>query len=277
MLNEIDIILATKHKKELAIQGLFEAAFKARIFVPEDYDTDQFGTFTGEIPRLGSAQECVINKAKKACEEYNFQYGIANEGSFGPHPHMFFIPGDVELISFVDIKNDLIVVESEISTDTNFSVTDINHQSDYSEFLQKMKFGTHGLIVRGMSENTIIEKGVCDYGKLKKLLKTGFKKNEIIRLETDMRAMMNPTRMKVIHAAAKKLVKRLKSHCKVCNTPGFGKTSVMGKLLCSLCGIETELYQYIVKQCIKCDYQEHDERPDKLVESDPQHCHLCNP
>ncbi len=151
---------------------------------------------------------------------------------------MFFVPGDVELISFVDIKNEIVVVESEISTETNFSYTDIRADEEYAEFLQKMKFGSHGLIVRGMEDNSIIAKGICDYSKLKKLLKANFKKYETIRLETDMRAMMNPTRMKVIHAAAKKLVTRLKNHCKKCETPGFGKQSVRGKLLCSLCGAE---------------------------------------
>ncbi len=53
MLNNINIILATKHKKEQAIQVQFEEAFNANIFVPDNYDTDQFGTFTGEIPRQG--------------------------------------------------------------------------------------------------------------------------------------------------------------------------------------------------------------------------------
>jgi hypothetical protein len=37
MYKKIDAILATKHKKEEAIQKPFEEAFSARIFVPTDY------------------------------------------------------------------------------------------------------------------------------------------------------------------------------------------------------------------------------------------------
>lgn len=277
MYQGIDIILATKHKKEDAIRNPFEDALNARIYVPDNYDTDKFGTFTGEIPRQDSAYDTVIKKAKEASLTYGYDYAIANEGSFGPHPTIYFAPGDVELISFVDLKNNIVVVESEITTDTNYGHLDITIAEDYTNFLEKIKFGSHALIVRGLDDNAILAKGINDFIELKKILNSAFQHYKKLRLETDMRAMMNPTRMKVINKVAIKLLDRLKNKCKICNTPGFGKLSVSGRLLCECCSSETELYQYRILECVRCDHKEYLPRSDGLVKSDPKYCPYCNP
>ncbi len=79
MYEHINIILGTKHKKEEAIREPFETAFGANLYVPDDYDTDQFGTFTNQVTRLGSAEETVIKKAKQAASTYPRKrtYGLA--------------------------------------------------------------------------------------------------------------------------------------------------------------------------------------------------------
>ncbi len=277
MYQGIDIILATKHKKEDAIRKPFEDGLNATLFVPDNYDTDKFGTYTGEITRQDSAYNTVIKKAKQASLAYGFDYAIANEGSFGPHPTIFFAAGDVELISFIDIKNNIVVVESEITTETNYGQLDISISDDYTNFLEKIKFGSHALIIRGIDDNAIIAKGINNFIELKAILNSAFRQYKTIRLETDMRAMMNPTRMKVINKVAIKLLDRLKNICKKCNTPGFGKVSVSGRLLCESCGSETELYQHRIFECIKCDYKEYFPRADGLVKSDPKYCPYCNP
>lgn len=277
MYQGIKIILATQHKKEEAIQKPFEDAFNATIVVPNDYDTDQFGTFTGEIQRANSAYDTVIKKAKDAAYKYGFNYSIANEGSFGSHPTIFFAPVDIELISFVDSKNDIIVVESEITTETNYAHRDITNTDSYNDFLEKIKFGSHGLIVRSLETQAIIKKGITELEELNSVLQSSFKIESTLRLETDMRAMMNPTRMRIIHKLAIKLVQRLKNKCTQCNTHGFGKTSFTGNLLCESCGTKTELYKFKVLSCVKCDYQESYPRADKLKYADQQHCPYCNP
>ena len=277
MYNNIKIVLATKHKKEEAIQKPFEDAFNATIVVPSDYDTDQFGTFTGDIPRLNSAYDTVIKKAKEAASQYKFDYAIANEGSFGPHTTIYFSPADIELISFIDNKNDIVVIESEITTETNYAHRDITIADSYTDFLEKIKFGSHGLIVRSPDTNTIIAKGITQLEELHSIVKSSFKNQSTIRLETDMRAMMNPTRMRIINKLAIKLVQRLQKKCSQCSTHGFGKTSVTGKLLCGSCGTKTELYKFKVQSCIKCDYQEFYPRADGFEYADQQYCPYCNP
>ena len=58
------VILATKHQKEKVIGPVFEAELGCLVHVPTDYDTDQFGTFSGEIPRKLSQYETLIQKGK---------------------------------------------------------------------------------------------------------------------------------------------------------------------------------------------------------------------
>lgn len=277
MYQDIKIILGTKHKKEEAIKKPFENAFRATIIVPTDYDTDQFGTFTGEIERVGSPYETVIKKASEAALSYGIDYAIANEGSFGAHPTIFFSHADIELISFIDLKNNIIVVESEITTETNYAQKIISINDNYTDFLKKIKFGSHGLVIRGVDNGTIIAKGITDFNDLVSILKSSFQDFKQLRLETDMRAMMNPTRMNIINKLAVKLVKRLQNKCAQCASPGFGKTSVVGKLSCEACGTETELYEFKVLSCVKCDYQEYVPRSDQLKHANPRYCPCCNP
>lgn len=273
----IDILLATKHQKEMALREPFQAAFSANLIVPPDFDTDQFGTFTGEIPRKADAYQTVIAKARSAAEAYHYDYVIASEGSFGPHPALSFSPGDAEWLCFLDVNRDLVIVEFDLTTETNYSHLEIKESDDYRHFLNKVKFGSHGLILRGMPNSHILAKGVTSENELVELLELYFKSYSIIRLETDMRAMFNPTRMSFIQKLADKLIARMKSICEKCQLPGFGKISVSGKLRCADCYAETELYQSRVLSCVKCDHQLSMDRPDGLREADPQYCPYCNP
>lgn len=277
MYKNIEIVLATKHNKQIAIEKPFQEQFNANFFIPNGFDTDRFGTFTGEIERTKNPYDTVIAKATEAAVQFGFDYAIASEGSFGPHPLYFFAPCDIELISFVDKKNDLIITESEISSETNFGHIDLNKSEPYDSFLKKVKFGDHGLIVRGLEDNQVIAKGVTDFKQLETIIQSAFNTYQKIRLETDMRAMMNPTRMNVIRQVATKLVQRIKNQCKECKTPGFGQKSYIGNLPCGVCKTETELYQFVKLHCLKCEHLEIQPREDGKVYADQQYCPYCNP
>ena len=45
------VVIATKHKKELVIAPLLEKNLGVTCFVPDDFDSDALGTFSGEIKR----------------------------------------------------------------------------------------------------------------------------------------------------------------------------------------------------------------------------------
>lgn len=277
MYKNIKILLATKHKKEQVIQKPFQETFNAKIVIPENYDTDELGTFTGEIPRLSTPYETVIKKAKDAAIKYHFNYALASEGSFGPHPDNFFILADIEFMSFVDIDNDIVVVESEITSETNYSYKDITVHDEHQSFLNQVYFGTHGIIVKNMDNNAVLAKGVQQHDCLSKILQEAFKNAKIVRLQTDMRAMMNPTRMNTIQRLTIKLIQRLQAQCKKCGSPGFGKIHTCDHLICRLCGTKTEKYRSKILSCIKCDYEEKLSRDDGLQQADPRDCSYCNP
>lgn len=278
MYKDKSVILATKHQKEVVIRPIFETELGCLVHVPDHYDTDQFGTFTGEVPRKLSPYETLIKKANLAAQQFGYHYAIASEGSFGAHPQLYFVPGDTELMVFIDVDRDLVVTEMEISAETNYAHTDISAQDNYEDFLEQVKFPTHGLIVRALDgEKTYLEKGICQYKQLKATLRKAFQYCHTVRLETDMRAMMNPLRMQVIKKLAIKLAKRIQQYCPQCHTPGFGKISTEGHLTCKACHTMTKLYQQKVLSCLKCNYKIYQAREDGLEWSDPKDCPYCNP
>ena len=46
--------LGTKHRKEAVIAPLVRDGLGVEAVVPPDFDSDRFGTFTREIPRVGT-------------------------------------------------------------------------------------------------------------------------------------------------------------------------------------------------------------------------------
>ncbi len=276
-LSKYRFLIASKHNKEEAIYPPFSKVFNVNIIVPADFDTDKYGTFSGEIPREDYPHNVVFKKAEEASKKYGFEYVIASEGSFGPHPTIPFCAVNHEYMCFIDKKKKIAVLESEMTIDTNFEHLDINPTSNYEPYLKKIKFPSHGILLRCSEDNYVLAKGINNINKLNILIKTAFKKYGILTLETDMRAMMNPTRMKIISKLSEKLVKRLQQCCPACHTPGFGKVTYKDFLLCKLCRSMTSFYRFKVLHCVKCEYHQRFSREDGLIEVDPQYCLSCNP
>jgi hypothetical protein len=96
-------------------------------------------------------------------------------------------------------------------------------------------------------------------------------------IETDMRAMYNPTRMNIIERAAEKLIKKIKNHCPVCNMPGFGITDAKEGLPCVICSFPTRSTISYIYSCQKCSYQKEEKYPKGKQTEDPMYCDYCNP
>lgn len=270
------VLLASMHQKELAIQKPFEEIVGCKIEVVENFNTDQFGTFSGEIERVLTAYETLKKKAVVAAKQFNYDYVISSEGAFGPHPNYVFSNSDTEMLLFYDRINDLYISDFEISMETNLADYEIDSlEQDYGKFLDKVMFPSHSLIVK--AGNNVIAKGVNNRDTLDAIIIENFAKYGKLKLETDMRAMNNPSRMKIINLLANKLAKRVVSHCKSCDTPGFGITSLSGYLLCELCGLPTKIKKYREHKCIRCDYLEKEVIDLSKQFADPKYCDYCNP
>lgn len=273
-----ELLIATKHRKELVIAPILEKELGVKCVVTTSFDTDELGTFTGEIDRKDDPITTAKMKCYQAMELMGYDLAIASEGSFGRHPSIFIAPADDEFLVFIDKKNNLEIVARELSIETNFNGQEVKTTDDLIEFANQCKFPTHALIVRkSQTDFTDIKKGITDWKSLHKASNDLFDLQGSAYIETDMRAMYNPTRMKIIAQATQKLAKKINSCCPQCNTPGFGITDARKGLRCEQCNFPTRSISSYIYQCQKCDYVEEEKYPSGKQTEDPMYCDNCNP
>jgi hypothetical protein len=272
------LLIVTQHAKEEVLAPVLEEALGVRCVVSEGFDTDRLGTFSGEVHR----EEDSLSTARKKClhgmEKMGLDLAVASEGSFGPHPTIPFIPADDEWLVLIDQKHDIEIVVREISTNTNFQGTEVSSEDDLLAFAGRAGFPSHGLILKDAANPfTRVVKGITRSDVLIDTfhrLTSDFGKAYI---ETDMRAMFNPTRMAVIKSAALKLAEKTRSECPVCQRPGFGVTEAREGLPCALCHAPTRSTLSHIYTCLKCGHREEKMYPAGKTLESAMYCDLCNP
>jgi hypothetical protein len=261
--------LATQHGKARALTRPLRRRL-GLIVEPVAIDTDAFGTFTGSMARTGTAAEAAIAKARAGMAASGLDLGLASEGSFGPHPWLPFGAGGVETLAFVDSARDLELTVSAVSRRTNFAHLEVAAGGDIAPFLERIGFPAHALVVKG-PDGAVLASGVTDMAALSHLAWPGN------RLETDMRAHLNPTRMAAIRALANRLAARLAALCPACASPGWGQVDVLRGLPCSACGQATQKMMAIIDGCGACGHTVASPRPDGVTAASPASCDWCNP
>jgi len=274
------IAFASKHSKEDVVLPHFKKYLGVVFNVP-CIDTDTLGTFSGEVERLGNALDVAEKKARLAMKAADLPYGLASEGSFGPHPYIPFLPSDQEILLFIDDKRQFKLHEILISDKTNFMHRCIANYDEVRPLLEAALFPSHGLIVRPNSwtDKKIIFKGIRDENELRVSITKSLAASRDGKawLETDMRANVNPSRMKVIGELAEKLAKRLATNCPSCSAPGWGCTNFEKGLPCEYCESPTELVAFEVHGCVLCEYIENKQRKDCATRAEQKYCGVCNP
>jgi hypothetical protein len=271
------IAIATMHHKEKVIAPILEIELGVKAIVPSGFDTDRFGTFTRDIDRMGSQIEAARHKAQAALLLTGENLAIASEGIFIPHPSLPAIPFNRELVLLIDLSQQIEVVGIEDSIETNFSHKRIRDFSEAQEFADLIGFPEHALVL--VESNHTILKGVLDIAQLQELVEAAIKRspNGTVHLETDMRALYNPTRMKNIALATWDLVKKIENLCPNCRAFGFTAIESKAGLPCGLCGLPTKLARSQVYKCQKCDFNQVVPFPNGTEFADPQYCDYCNP
>ncbi len=270
------LLIATKHKKERVIAPILENELGVHCFVDENLDTDELGTFTGEVERTLDPIAAAREKCLRAMRKNDCDLAVASEGSFGPHPSLFYVNADDEFVMLLDSRNQLEIVERVLSTDTNYNGRDVHTEEELLTFAHEVQFPSHGLILRKSPNELIdLQKGITDQTLLLKTFHNLMQKHQSAYVETDMRAMFNPSRLKIIEQATSKLIKKIKSACPNCKVPGFGITDAKRGLECNLCGLPTKLVKSYISVCSRCNYSVEEEvDPSK---ADPTYCDHCNP
>ncbi|MEB3217328.1 MAG: DUF6671 family protein [Nostocales cyanobacterium 94392] len=275
-------VLATMHRKERVIAPLLERELGIKVTVPQNFNTDKFGSFTRDIERPGSQIEAARFKVQKALLLTDKSLGIGSEGSFVPHPDLPYISCNREVIIFIDRENNLEIIGEELSTDTNYNHAKITDIKQAFEFAEKVGFPEHGLIVmlnKNPTSSDEIIKGITTEQELLEAINHTLTKspNGTVHLETDMRAMYNPTRMKNIEKATYNLLKKINSLCPKCSTPGFDIIKRIPGLPCQWCNTPTNLTNIAIYKCQKCGFIKEKLFPDGKQFADPSQCIYCNP
>ena len=275
-------VIATMHQKERVMAPILEGELGIKIIVPPDLNTDLFGTFTREVKRMGTQIEAARYKAEQAIALTGETVAFASEGSFGPHPAIPYISANREIVLLIDKANNLEIIGQSLSTDTNHSYQLVSSWEEAEKFAEKAGFPEHALVViigdAAAGKGEII-KGITSQAKLLEAVEYGLKNspNGKVHLETDMRAMYNPTRMKNIEKATLDLIKKINQTCPQCAWPGFEATERKKGLPCAVCYSMTQLTLLAIYECKKCRYRQEQLFPDGRENADPSQCEYCNP
>jgi hypothetical protein len=274
-------VLATNHGKARAIGPALLATADLSVVPADDIDTDRLGTFTGEVERPGDILQTAVAKARLGMAATGSRLGLASEGSFGPHPAVPFMPAGLEVLVLVDDEAGVVIGEERLEEDTNFAHVRVRPGDDPSSWLDHVRFPSHAVIVRPNAGDPrrAMAKGLTDAREVERAIRAAARESldGRARLETDMRAHLNPTRMRSIASLARALGVRLATPCPACRAPGFGRAGVVTGLPCRWCGLPTDLVLRERWSCEQCRHAEERPRPDGIDGADPAHCGACNP
>lgn len=271
------VAVATMHGKQAVLVPPLAGALALRAEMPANFDSDAFGTFTGDVPRLGSPLEAARRKARAAMAILGVRLAVASEGTFGPHPQLPFVPLAAELVLLLDDELGIEVIAEDVGTATNFAGIEVRSLAEAEAFATRIGFPSHQLVLSVDGDPSATVRGIGDGTRLATELHRRLQQFGRARLATDMRADRNPTRMLAIGRAAARLAERAACRCPSCGWPGFGQIAVERGLPCAACGEPTELVGRLVHGCANCAERHSLPRPDGRLEADPGSCPSCNP
>ncbi len=196
-----------------------------------------------------------IEKAKHGAEVSGLDLVIASEGSFGPYPPAAFIPCNEEFLVLFDARDGTLFQHKHLSLETVFGGESCSTWGQVSDFAERMKFPEHQLVVRTKERwerGGVLLKGIADRDKLRQVTQVLQIQNGSCWVETDMRAMANPTRMRVIAETSDRFAKELATLCPRCSECWFRITEALPGLPCELCGLPTRSVRAYRRTCRSC-------------------------
>lgn len=273
--------VATLHDKERVIGPALMGVLPLSGYnaIP-DVETDLFGAFSGEVERRSDPLTTCIEKAKHGAEVSGMDLVIASEGSFGPYPPAPFISCDEEILVLYDARDGTFFEHKHLSLETVFGGEQLTSISAVMAFAERMKFPEHHLVLRSKEKwepGDPMHKGIADRERLRAVAGTLLADRGSCWVETDLRAMANPTRMRVIAETAERFAHELVSSCPACSECWFRITEALPGLPCELCGWPTQSVRAYRRSCRSCGHQLEVLRPDGKSHEEPGHCAHCNP
>lgn len=274
-------VLATMHGKQQAITPVVARFLGLEVGVAPGLDTDAFGTFSREVERIGTPLDAARGKIAAG---FNLapgaRFGLASEGSFGPHPSLPFLPIGREIVVLIDRASGLELVGQHVSANTNFAHAIVDDSVAGRVFGEQIGFPGHGLIVTASVDgrpapHVALMKDMEDWNALACAIERVVGLTGAALVETDMRAHRNPRRMRAIRRATLDLVRRSRIGCPVCGRPGYSVTERLPGLPCADCGEPTLQIRAERRTCAGCSHGQERAVPERAA--DPGRCGYCNP
>lgn len=273
--------IATMHGKERVIGPALMGVLPLTGFnVIPDVETDLFGAFSGEVQRTLDPLTTCIQKAKHGSDVSGMDLVIASEGSFGPYPPAPFISCNEEILVLFDARDNTVFECKHVSLETVYGGERCQRLAEVTAFAQRMKFPEHHLVLRSKEkweQGDALHKGIHEDSYLRSCAESILAQHGSCWVETDMRAMGNPTRMQVIAQTAERFAKELAATCPACGECWFRITEALPGLPCELCGWPTQSVRAYRSSCRSCEHQCDVPRPDGMMTEEPGHCQHCNP
>lgn len=267
------IVFATMHGKERLAAHPFSELLDARVVAPDHLDTDQLGTFAGDIPRTLSPLAAARVKARLGMQITGLPYGLASEGTFRSG---LVAAETTEILLFIDAERGVELVERASGPSPLPSAQHVETIGSALDFAQKVGFPKQGVLLRECRETTTVtHKNVPSVSALVTIVERGLDEGHALTVLPDHRAHRSPSRANRIRALCDRMATRLATPCPACEAPGYGLVDVRRDLSCSLCGAPTATIAAEILGCPVCDHRER--RPSPAKRADPAECDRCNP
>jgi hypothetical protein len=269
--------LLTQHGKERVVGPPLAEALSVEVVVVADFDTDALGTFTRDVPRVGTQLDAARRKALLACAHSGLTLGLGSEGAFGPGPFGLGAT-DLELVVLVDLELGIEVVGRALGPGQHLHAT-LGSGEELAAFAERAGFPGHGLVLRPDGEDgPRPHKGLRSRAELEAAFRAAREESATGRVfvESDLRAHQNPTRMALIERAARDLAQRVACLCPACGLPGYGRHGPVPGRPCLECGTPTRLALADEHRCVGCGQRERRPLEGEPL-ADPSACDHCNP
>ena len=248
------------------------------LFTIPDLDTDQFGSFTREIPRRGSMIDAAREKALYAAAHCGADLAIASEGFFGPHPDFPLVQGNLEIVLLLDRRYGVEIIGQTLTTNVRWVYGIVGNVEDALQLAKKGGFPEHAMVVRRTEHAPQgIVKGLADERSFVESVSRLLARtpDHSVFIESDLRAHCNPTRMGTIRDATQNLIEVMRRFCPICETPGFQCVETIAGLPCRWCNLPTACAAAHRYQCSCCRYESIEPVSERFA--DPGRCAFCNP
>lgn len=269
------LLIPTQHGKGAALRAALGPALGVEV---EELaiDTDSFGTFSGTVPRPDGALGALTRKITAArAARPDARILVASEGSFGPHPSIPWLSVNAEYLRWHDAESGFDLTVSSVSTRPHHLTQSITGLAALDQaLLDRFRFPAHGLMVAAPGSVISEHTAITDTDTLRAAVSITLKRHGAAELRSELRAHMNPTRMRHIQRTAWRLANRLRSACPACAAAGFGESVPLRGRPCAACGFPSSDSLGRRWRCLHCAHQ-----IERLIPgfADPQRCPLCNP